>query len=153
MGNATPSVVLGAVSLLPSEPRAATRRSARNDAVVGWRPAFALRVSHGPSSARRRAWPVRTRRMSPVSTAHPLVALRRLEIFAEHVLARLDPRNAAYSRHVEQDAAADQSVLEDLDRTGPGALRGHRLSGFPSNNAPSKATWQKASMWLCPSLW
>ena len=54
IGKPIPSVVLGAVSLLPSEPSAATCRSARNDAVVGCSPAFALPVSHGSSSAWRR---------------------------------------------------------------------------------------------------
>ena len=33
------------------------------------------------------------------------------------MLARLEPRDAAHARHVEQDAAADQPVLEDVDRT------------------------------------
>ena len=73
-GKATPSVVLGAVSLLPSDPRAATPRSATNGIAVGCRPAFAVAVSHGPSSARRRACPVRTRRMSPSRTVTPCAA-------------------------------------------------------------------------------
>jgi hypothetical protein len=27
------------------------------------------------------------------------------------------------------------------------------VSGLPLKNDPSNATWQKASMWVCPSLW
>ena len=55
IGNATPSVVLGAVSLLPSDPSTATPRSARNVAAVGCNPAFDFGVSHGSCSAWRRA--------------------------------------------------------------------------------------------------
>ena len=127
IGNPTPSVVLGAVSLLPSEPSAATRAPPGSDAVVGWRPAFALPVSHG--SQLGLAPRVTGADEQDVAGPHPhaLVALRRLEVLAEHVLARLDPGNTAHARHVEQHAAPDQAVLEDVDRTGLGALRGDRL--------------------------
>ena len=82
-----------------------------------------------------------------------LAALGRLQILAEHVLSRFDPRDAPRSGHVEQDAAADKAVLEDVDRSAraPSALTD--ASGLPSKNDPSKATWLKASMCVCPSLW
>ena len=93
-----------------------------SDAGRPWR----SRVSHGPSSRRRRAWPVRTSRTSPSPTAYALLALSRLEVLAEHVLSRLDPGDTAGSWHVEQDAPTDQTALEDVDRPGVGAVRGHR---------------------------
>ena len=84
---------------------------------------------------------------------HAVVALRRLEILAEHVVAGLEPGDAAHSRHVEQNAAADQPVLEDVDRARLSRAGGERPTGLPPKNEPSKATWQKASMCVCPSLW
>ncbi len=111
MGKATPSVVLGAVSLLPSEPSAATCRSARNDAVVGCSPAFAVRVSHG-STLGQAARVARAHEQDVASPdLHSLLALRRLEVFHEDVLARLEPSHAANARHVEQHAAARPARL------------------------------------------
>ena len=57
---------------------------------------------------------------------HTLVALRGLEVLAENMVTRLDPANPARSRHVEQNAAAYESVLEDVDRTRLGAELGNR---------------------------
>jgi hypothetical protein len=56
--------------------------------------------------------------------SHPLVALRRLQVLAEHMLTRLDPGHPANARNVEQNAAANEPVLEDGDRARLGALRG-----------------------------
>ena len=81
--------------------------------------------------------------MSPVPTLTPWSRSAASRSRGKHVLARLEPGDAAHARHVEQDAAADQPVLEDVDRTRLGS----------SKNEPSNATWQKASMWVCPSLW
>ncbi len=53
----------------------------------------------------------------PGAHAYPLVALRRLEVLAEDVLARLEPGNAAHAGNVEQDSPADEAVLENLDCT------------------------------------
>ena len=47
MGNPTPSVLLGAVSLLPSEPSAVTPCSASSGIAVGWSPALASAVFQG----------------------------------------------------------------------------------------------------------
>ena len=52
---------------------------------------------------------------------HTLVALRGLEVLAENVVTRLEPGNPARARDVEQNAAAHESVLEDVDRTHLGA--------------------------------
>ena len=54
IGKSTPSVLLGAVSLLPSPPSAETPRSARSGMAVGCNPDLAFAVSHEPSSAKRR---------------------------------------------------------------------------------------------------
>ena len=43
------------------------------------------------------------------------LVFRRLEVFATHVIAGLDPAGVAYAWHVEQDSAADQPVAEDVD--------------------------------------
>ena len=55
---------------------------------------------------------------------HALLALGRLEVLAEDVLAGLEPGHPAQPGHVEQHAAADQAVLDDLDRVDRRALRG-----------------------------
>ena len=130
-------MLLGAVSLLPSLPSTATPRSATNGIAVGCSPAFAVAVSQGPSSARRRACPVRTRRMSPALDRHALLALGRLEVRAEDVLARLQPGHAAQARDVEEDAAADQPVLEDLDRLDLAPLEVTASWGRPLYSDPS----------------
>jgi hypothetical protein len=126
-----PSVLPGAVSLFVSEPRAATPRSARKLRAVGWSPALAPAVSQGPSSLSRRAWPVRTSRMSPSPTRVALLALRGLQILAEDVLARLQPRHLAQPWDVQQDPAAGEAVLEGLDRHGGGPLGRDGARGFP----------------------
>jgi hypothetical protein len=70
IGNAAPSVVPGAVSLLPSLPRTAICRSA-NPIAFGSRPTRAWAAFQGPSSVRRRLWPTRTNRRSPRPTRRP----------------------------------------------------------------------------------
>ena len=47
---------------------------------------------------------------------------------------RLHPANPAHAGHVEQNAAADQPVLEDVDRPGLRAELGDRRSGLPSKS-------------------
>ena len=64
------------------------------------------------------------------SDADVLLLLGRLEVLAEHVIPWLEPGNASPARHVEQHAAADETVLEDVDRAGVRALRGDRRVGF-----------------------
>jgi hypothetical protein len=55
-----------------------------------------------------------------------LLALGRLEVRAGDVLARLEPGHAAHARDVEEDAAADESVGEDVDRVDRRSPLGHR---------------------------
>ena len=52
-GKATPSAALGAVSLLPSLPSTAIRRSARSSTAAGCSPARAAAESQGPTALRR----------------------------------------------------------------------------------------------------
>ena len=54
-----------------------------------------------------------------------LLALGGLELVAEDVLARLEPRHSPETGDIEQDASGDQAVREDLDRIGLGASGGH----------------------------
>jgi hypothetical protein len=44
-----------------------------------------------------------------------LLPFRRLELAAEHVLARLEPRQSPETGNVEQDTSGYQAVGEDLD--------------------------------------
>ena len=132
IGKPTPSVVLGAVSLLPSDPSAATHRSARKErgGRVQARPCL-VRVPRLELGETRR---VAGADQQDVAGAHAdaLFALRRFEVLAEHVLARLQPRNTPQARDVEQHPAADEAVLEDVDRVSLRTLRGDRLVRLPA---------------------
>ena len=57
---------------------------------------------------------------------HSLLLLRRLEVFHEDVLARLEPSHPANARHVEQHTAPHQPVFEHGDGPDLGAMRGDR---------------------------
>ena len=98
------------------EPRAATPRPNERRIAVGCSPALATAVFHGPSSASRRAWPVRTSRTSPACTVTPCSRSAASRSSREHVLSGLQPRNAAHAGDVEQHAATDEPVVEHLDR-------------------------------------
>ena len=129
---ATPSVVLGAVSLLPSEPE-------RGDAPLGeerhgGRVQPRLGVARVPrrelGEAPRVAGPDQQDVARP--TRHALLALGRLEVLEEHVLPGLEPRHPAQPGHVEQHAAPDQAVPErprSRPRTRPRAVT--EPLGFP----------------------
>ena len=67
--------------------------------------------------------------MSPGTDANALLALGGLEVVGGDVLSRLEPRDPAQPRHVEQHAAPDEAVPQDVDRPRLGALRGHGLLG------------------------
>ena len=59
--------------------------------------------------------------MSPVPTFTPWSRSAASRSAGNTLLARLQPWDAAHPRHVEQNAAADQPVLEDVDRAGMSA--------------------------------
>ena len=131
IGKSIDSVVLGAVSLFPSQPRAATLRSARKRATVGWRPALAVSESQAPRSSWRLVWPVRTKRMSPSPTVTPWLRSAVLEVLGEHVLAGLEPGNLPEAGHVEQHPAPDQAAPEHIDCILGRPPRGHRRARPP----------------------
>ena len=117
MGKPIPSVVLGdgvavAVRAERGDLPVGEERSRRR-VQAGLRPAGVPRLELGLAPRVTRA----DEQDVAGSDRHALLALRRLEVSREHVLARLEPGDAAHARHVEQDAAADQPVLEDVDRT------------------------------------
>ena len=57
---------------------------------MGCRPAFAVRVSHGELDQAARVTGADEQDVAR-ARPHALLALRRLEVFAEHVLAGLEP--------------------------------------------------------------
>ena len=111
-----PSVVLGAVSLLPSDPSTEMCRSARNVTAVGCRPALAF--GGVPRTQLRQAARVTGPNQQDVAIGdrHPLRPLGCLQIRSKDVLAGLEPGDTPQPRHVEQHPAADDAVLDDLDR-------------------------------------
>jgi hypothetical protein len=69
------------------------------------------------------------------------------------VLARLEPVDASGTRDVEQHTPSDEAILENLDRVRIGASRGDNRVGLPAEEVAFVRDWEKASIWLWPSLW
>jgi hypothetical protein len=131
IGKSTPSVLLGAVSLLPSDPSAETDRSARKGHSCGVEarlcPACIPGLDLGKSACLSCAYEqdiARTHRDS-------LGQFSLFEVFEEHVLAGLEPGNTSEAGHVEQHTAPDQAVIEDVDRPKLRASRGDRSRPAP----------------------
>ena len=137
IGKSTPSVLLGAVSLLPSPPSAATPRSATNGIAVGCRPDFGMFRRPGPELAESTGVTGANEEHVALADGDALLELGGLELVAEDVLARLEPGHSPETGDIEQDASSDQAVREDLDRIGLGASGRHgprpesRCTGSP----------------------
>ena len=122
IGKSTPSVLLGAVSLFPSEPSTATPRAPTNSIAVGCRPALASAVFHGPNLGQPPRMSGADQQDVALAHADALLALGRLEVLGEDVLTGLEPGHAAKAGDVEQDAASHEPILEHLDRVDIGTV-------------------------------
>src|SRR5204863_8156338 len=105
-----PSVVLGAVSLFPSEPSAATRRSARNRTAGGVQASLCVRGVPRFQLGAAACVPSAHQKDVALGYRHALVVLGAREVLMEDVLAGLQPRHTPQSGHIEQHAAADEPV-------------------------------------------
>ncbi|RPE42121.1 hypothetical protein EDD90_5224 [Streptomyces sp. Ag109_O5-1] len=152
-GNPTSATALGAASLLPSEPRTDTPRSARKSIAVGCRPARARVTSQGPRLRRRSRCPTRTNSRSPGPTVAPWAASAAARSSAvtcppgssqgtsrSRGTSRRTPRPTIPSRTRSRVSAPAPSGVTVLD-------------GTPPYSSPSKITWQSASRWPSTSLW
>ena len=123
IGKSTPSVLLGAVSLLPSEPSAATpplgderhRRRMQPGLGGGRVPRSELGEAAGVAGAHEQDVALADR--------HALLELGRLEVLAEDVLAGLEPRHPAKRGTSSSTPRPTRPSLSDLDRVDGRALR------------------------------
>jgi hypothetical protein len=145
------SVVPGAVSLLPSDPRAAILRSARNNPAVGCSPR--LRLAGVPRSELGK--PPRMPGADEQDVAAPA-----LTSCSRSAASRVSRHTwSPGSTHRTRPACGTSSRTSRPTspslrmRSPPRAPRGvNDRSGFPSKNEPSKATREMRRS-LCPSLW